>query len=57
MIGFRVLYILVKHNHKFMEGLGKYAMVKGNHALRQAVWGKHFSEFCQAPVMSGHTYP
>jgi len=28
------LYILVKHNHKFMEGLGQYAMVQGNPALR-----------------------
>jgi len=28
------LYILVKHNHKFMEGLGEYATVQGNPALR-----------------------
>jgi len=29
------LYILVKHNHKFMEGLGKYAKVQ---ALRATNW-------------------
>jgi len=28
------LYILAKHNHKFMEGLGEYATVQGNPALR-----------------------
>jgi len=28
------LYILVKHNHKFMEGLGEYATVQGNRVLR-----------------------
>jgi len=28
------LYILIKHNHKFMEGLCEYATVQGNPALR-----------------------
>ena len=32
------LYILVKHNHKFMEGLGEYATVQGNPALRATNW-------------------
>jgi len=52
------LYILVKHNHKFMEGLGKYATVQGNPALRATnqsgegiFWGSIGS--CQATVMSG----
>jgi len=43
------LYIQVKHNHKFMEGLGKYAMVQGNPALRVgdvAVKPPHPIVFC-----------
>jgi len=49
------LYILVKHNHKFMEGLGEYATVQGNPALRATNWSGEYISLMVNRILSNHS--
>jgi len=55
MSGFGALYILVKHNHKFMEGLGEYAIVQGNPALRATNWSGELIFSMANRILSSHS--
>jgi len=49
------LYILVKHNHKFMEGLGEYATIQGNPALRATKWSGEIIFLMVNRILSSHS--
>jgi len=49
------LYILAKHNHKFIEGLGENAMVQGNTALRATNWSGECIFLMVSRILSSHS--